>query len=39
MPKITVIYGEEQKSIEAQPGSLLGDVIAETGLPLGGVQK
>ncbi len=34
MPKITVIYGEEQKSIQAQPGSLLGDVIAETGLPL-----
>ncbi len=34
MPNITVIYGEEQKTIDAQPGSLLGDVIAETGLPL-----
>ncbi len=34
MPQITVIYGEEQKTIQAQPNSLLGDVIAETGLPL-----
>ncbi len=34
MPKITVVYGEEEKSIQAQRGSLLGDVIAETGLPL-----
>ncbi len=34
MANITVIYGEEQKTIHAQPGSLLGDVIAETGLPL-----
>jgi len=34
MPNVTVIYGEEQKSIQTEPGSLLGDVIAETGLPL-----
>ena len=34
MSKITVIYGDQQKEIDAQPGSLLGDVIAESGLPL-----
>jgi uncharacterized 2Fe-2S/4Fe-4S cluster protein (DUF4445 family) len=34
MPKVTAIYGEEQRSVEVQPGSLLGDAIAKTGLPL-----
>ena len=34
MPNVTVVYGEEEKIIQAESGSLLGDVIAETGLPL-----
>ena len=34
MPIVTVVYGEKEKIVQAQPGSLLGDVIAETGLPL-----
>ncbi len=34
MPTVTVIYGEEVKTVEAAEGSLLGDVIAATGLPL-----
>jgi uncharacterized 2Fe-2S/4Fe-4S cluster protein (DUF4445 family) len=34
MPKVTVIYGEEVKTIEAAAGSILGDAIAATGLPL-----
>jgi len=34
MPKVTVIYGEQEKTVEAARGSLLGDAIAETGLPL-----
>ncbi len=34
MPKVTVIYGEEIRTVQAQKGELLGDVIAQTGLPL-----
>jgi len=34
MPIVKVIYGEKEKTIEAAAGSLLGEVIAATGLPL-----
>jgi uncharacterized 2Fe-2S/4Fe-4S cluster protein (DUF4445 family) len=34
MPLVTILYGEETKTIEAPAGSLLGDVIAQTELPL-----
>jgi uncharacterized 2Fe-2S/4Fe-4S cluster protein (DUF4445 family) len=34
MPKITVVYGEEIKTTEAGAGTLLGDAIIATGLPL-----
>lgn len=34
MPNVTVVYGEEEKTIQAENGELLGDVIAKTGLPL-----
>ena len=34
MPNVTVVYGEEEKNVQAENGALLGDVIAETGLPL-----
>ena len=34
MPNVTVVYGEEEKIIQAENGALLGDVIAGTGLPL-----
>lgn len=34
MPRVTVVYGEQVKTVEAEPGSLLGDAIAATGLPL-----
>lgn len=34
MPEVTVIYGEETKTVHAEEGALLGDVIAQTGLPL-----
>ncbi len=34
MPNVTVVYGEEEKIVQAENGALLGDVIAETGLPL-----
>ncbi len=34
MPNVTVVYGEEEKIVQAENGTLLGDVIAETGLPL-----
>ena len=34
MPNVTVVYGEEEKTVQAENGTLLGDVIAETGLPL-----
>lgn len=34
MPKVTVIYGEEEKTVEVGLDTLLGDAIAETELPL-----
>ncbi len=34
MPQLTIIYGEETRTIEASPGALLGDLIAQTELPL-----
>ncbi len=34
MPFVTVVYGEDVKVVSADNGTLLGDVIAETGLPL-----
>jgi uncharacterized 2Fe-2S/4Fe-4S cluster protein (DUF4445 family) len=34
MPKVTAIYGEEVITVEAAYGSLLGDSIVKTGLPL-----
>ena len=34
MPSVTIIYGEEIKTLEALEDSLLGDVIAQTELPL-----
>lgn len=34
MPKVTVIYGEKEKTVEAKKNSILGDVIAKTGFPL-----
>lgn len=34
MPTVTITYGEKTATVEAQPGSLIGDVIAATGLPL-----
>jgi len=34
MPKVTVIYGDEVKTVDAKQDSLLGDAIVATGLPL-----
>jgi uncharacterized 2Fe-2S/4Fe-4S cluster protein (DUF4445 family) len=34
MPSVAVIYGEQVKTIQAEAGSLLGEAIATTGLPL-----
>lgn len=34
MPLVTILYGEETKTVEAPTGSLLGDVIAQAELPL-----
>jgi len=34
MPTVTIIYGEQVKTVEAPNDSLLGDVIAQTELPL-----
>jgi len=34
MPDVTLIYGSETKIIRAEEGSLVGDVIASSGLPL-----
>jgi uncharacterized 2Fe-2S/4Fe-4S cluster protein (DUF4445 family) len=34
MPEITVIYGEQVRTVPAETGSLVGDAIAATGLPL-----
>ena len=34
MPRVTVLYGDEARIIDAERGSLLGDVIVASGLPL-----
>ena len=34
MPEVTVIYGDQTRSVQVEPGSLLGEAIAATGLPL-----
>lgn len=34
MSKVTVVYGEKTKTVQAQDGTLLGEVVAKTGLPL-----
>lgn len=34
MPSVQIIYGEQSKTVEVQVGSLLGDAVAATGLPL-----
>ena len=34
MPILTIIYGEETKQVQVSVGTILGDAIATTGLPL-----
>jgi len=34
MPRVTVVYGEKSQTVEAPVGSLLGEIIQATGLPL-----
>ncbi len=34
MPLVTIVYGEKTETVEAEIGSLLGDLIAASGLPL-----
>ncbi len=34
MPEVTLIYGPEIKTVQAEEGTLIGDVIAASGLPL-----
>jgi len=34
MPEVTIIYGAETKIVTAEEGALLGDVIAQSNLPL-----
>lgn len=34
MPKVTVVYGEKVQTVEAPVGSVLGEAIQATGLPL-----
>ena len=34
MPKVTAIYGEKVETVEAEVGSLIGEAITATGLPL-----
>ncbi len=34
MPEVTIIYGEQQKTVTAENDSILGDVIAKSGFPL-----
>jgi uncharacterized 2Fe-2S/4Fe-4S cluster protein (DUF4445 family) len=34
MPKVTVVYGDKVSTVEVEAGSVLGDAIAATGLPL-----
>lgn len=34
MPKLTIVYGTEEKNITVSPDTLIGDAIQETGLPI-----
>lgn len=34
MPNVTIIYGENTETVQAEDGALLGDVIAAAGLPI-----
>ncbi len=34
MPELTVIYGNETKTVQVPVGTLVGDAVAQTGLPL-----
>lgn len=34
MPEVTIVYGEQTRTVEAPDGALLGDVITSTDLPL-----
>jgi uncharacterized 2Fe-2S/4Fe-4S cluster protein (DUF4445 family) len=34
MSKVTVVYGEKTVTVEAEDGTVLGEVVAKTGLPL-----
>ena len=34
MPDVTVIYGEKSATVQAETGSLVGEAVAATGLPL-----
>lgn len=34
MPSVTVIYGEQQQTVEVSAGTLVGEAVAATGLPL-----
>ena len=34
MPKLTIVYGTEEKEITVSPEMLIGDAIQETGLPI-----
>ena len=34
MPKIIIVYGTDEKVIEVEPGTLLGDAIQAAGLPI-----
>jgi uncharacterized 2Fe-2S/4Fe-4S cluster protein (DUF4445 family) len=34
MPKLTIVYGTEEKTISVTPDTLIGDAIQETGLPI-----
>lgn len=34
MPKLTIVYGTEEKTITVSPDTVIGDAIQETGLPI-----
>ena len=34
MPQVTIIYGEKVRSVDVATGSLVGDAVAATDLPL-----
>lgn len=34
MPEVTVIFGDQKKVVQAENGTILGEVVAQTGLPL-----